>query len=72
MARFLKSLYREAGLPSASSHSGRRTLITSLAERGIDLKAISAIAGHSSVRTTAVYVEDNPKRLSRIMREPLW
>ena len=72
MARFLKSLYREAGLPTASSHSGRRTLITSLAERGIDLKAISAIAGHSSVRMTAVYVEDNPKRLSRIMREPLW
>jgi integrase/recombinase XerD len=72
MARFLKCLYREAGLPTASSHSGRRTLITSLAERGIDLKAISAIAGHSSVSTTAQYVEANPRRLSRILQEPLW
>jgi integrase/recombinase XerD len=72
MARALKSLYREAGLPTASSHSGRRTLITNLAERGIDLKAISAIAGHASVRTTAHYVEANPMRLSRILQEPLW
>jgi integrase/recombinase XerD len=71
MARFLKCLYREAGLPTASSHSGRRTLITSLAERGIDLKAISAIAGHTNVRTTALYVEANPTRLSRILQEPL-
>lgn len=69
MGRFLKQLYREAGLPAASSHSGRRTLITRLAERGVDLKAISAIAGHASVRTTAMYVENNPKRLSRILRD---
>ena len=72
MVRFLKCLYREAGLPTASSHSGRRTLITHLAERGIDLKAISAIAGHTNVRTTALYVEANPSRLARILQEPLW
>jgi integrase/recombinase XerD len=54
MARFLKGLYREAGIAGASSHSGRRTLITRLAERGIDLKAIAEIAGHASIRTTAV------------------
>ena len=34
MARFLKALYAEAGIAGASSHSGRRTLITRLAERG--------------------------------------
>jgi integrase/recombinase XerD len=72
MARFLKALYREAGLPGASSHSGRRTLITRLAERGVDLKAISVIAGHASVRTTAMYVEDNPARLSRILQDVSW
>ena len=69
MARFLKAVYREAGLLNASSHSGRRTLITRLAERGVDLKAIAEIAGHASVRTTAVYVEANPARLSRILQE---
>jgi hypothetical protein len=32
MARFIKALYREAGISGASSHSGRRTLITRLAD----------------------------------------
>jgi integrase/recombinase XerD len=72
MARFLKALYREAGISGASSHSGRRTLITRLAERGIDLKAIAEIAGHASIRTTAVYVEANPRRLARILQDVTW
>jgi len=72
MARFLKALYREAGVSGASSHSGRRTLITRLAERGVDLKAIAEIAGHSSIRTTAVYVEANPRRLARILQDVTW
>ncbi len=69
MARFIKGLYREAGIIGASSHSGRRTLITRLAERGVDLKAIAQIAGHTSIRTTAMYVEANPTRLARILQD---
>ena len=72
MARFLKALYREAGIAGASSHSGRRTLITRLAERGIDLKSIAQIAGHTSIRTTAMYVEANPTRLARILQDVTW
>jgi integrase/recombinase XerD len=72
MARFLKAVYAEAGLAKASSHSGRRTLITRLAERGVDLKAIAEIAGHASIRTTATYVESNPRRLSRILQDVTW
>ncbi len=56
----------------ASSHSGRRTFITGLAERGIDLKAISVLAGHSNIRTTAMYVDNNPLRLARILEEVSW
>ncbi|MGC2122474.1 MAG: tyrosine-type recombinase/integrase, partial [Xanthobacteraceae bacterium] len=72
MARFLKVVYREAGVAGASSHSGRRTLITGLAERGIDLKAIAQIAGHARGRTTAVYVDSKPARLARILKEVSW
>lgn len=72
MARFLTGLYREANIPNATSHSGRRTLITQLAEKGIDLKAISTIAGHSNVRTTAIYIETSPVRLSRILQDVRW
>jgi len=66
-----KALYRDAG-QGASSHSGRRTLITGLAERGIDLKAIALIAGHASIRTTAEYVEANSARLAKILKEVSW
>ena len=69
MVRMLKQLYCEAGLPDASSHTGRRTFITSLAEKGIDLKAIATLAGHTNIRTTALYVEANPQRLSRILSD---
>jgi integrase/recombinase XerD len=72
MARFLKALYAEAGIAGASSHSGRRTLITRLAERGIDLKSIAEIAGHTSIRTTTMYIEANPKRLARILQDVTW
>ena len=51
---------------------GRRTLITGLAERGVDLKAIAEIAGHTSIRTTAMYVEANPRRLARILQDVTW
>jgi integrase/recombinase XerD len=72
MARFLKRLYMEAGIPEGSSHTGRRTFITSLAERGIDLKAIAVLAGHSNIRTTALYVDASPLKLSRILSDVAW
>jgi site-specific recombinase XerD len=43
-----------------------------IAERGIDLKAIAETAGHSSIRTTAVYIESNPRRLARILQDVTW
>ena len=72
MVRFLKRLYMEAGIPEASSHSGRRTIITSLAERGIDLKSIATLAGHSNIRTTALYVDASPLKLARILSDVAW
>ena len=32
-------------------------------------QAIAEIAGHRSIRTTAMYVESNPKRLARILQD---
>jgi len=52
-------LYRRAGLAGASSHSGRRTFITTLANRGVGIRVLQALAGHRDLRTTAVYIEAN-------------
>ncbi|OOZ41323.1 hypothetical protein BOW53_04190 [Solemya pervernicosa gill symbiont] len=59
-------MYRDAGLDGASSHSGRRTFATRLIERGVDIKAVSRLMGHSTISMTAEYVEDNPERLKKI------
>lgn len=67
MVHLLRHLHGLAGIDGGSSHSGRRTMITRLAESGVDLKSIATLAGHSSIRTTAGYVENNPERLSKIM-----
>lgn len=53
----------------ASSHSGRRTFATSLIERGVDIKAVSTLMGHSTVAMTARYVDDNPIRLRKVCEE---
>ena len=66
LQKWFRALYDRAGITSASSHSGRRTFITRLIEQGADIKAVSRLAGHSSIVTTAIYVEDNPDRLKRI------
>ena len=66
LQKWFKSLYDKAGITGASSHSGRRTFITRLIEQGADIKAVSRLAGHSSIVTTAIYVDDNPDRLKRL------
>jgi integrase/recombinase XerD len=67
MVRVFVQLYQDAGISHASSHSGRRTLITALSEAGVDLYSISKIAGHASVATTCLYIANNPNRLRNIL-----
>lgn len=69
MQMLFKRLYRAAGLDHASSHSGRRTFATSLIERGVDIKAVSSLMGHTTVAMTARYVAENPIRLRRVCEE---
>ena len=66
LQKWFRKLYDKTGIKSASSHSGRRTFITRLIEQGADIKAVSNLAGHASITTTASYVYSNPDRLKRI------
>lgn len=72
LQQWFRTLYDKAGIVGASSHSGRRTFITRLIENGVDIKAVSRLAGHSNIVTTAIYVEDNPDRLKRIANLALY
>lgn len=68
MTRVLIDIYKGAGFNDASSHSGRRSLITKLAYKGIDLNSIRQIAGHSNIATTQRYIRDNPHLIADILR----
>jgi len=52
-------LYKNAGIKNASSHSGRKTFLTSLASQGISVFVLAELAGHKSISTTQRYVTVN-------------
>ena len=52
-------LYKKAGISSASSHSGRRTFITNLANKGVGVRVLASLAGHKSINTTMIYIDTN-------------
>ena len=56
-------LYKRAGV-IASSHSGRKTFLTSLASQGVSVFVLRSLAGHKSIATTQRYitVNDDMKR----------
>ena len=58
-AQHFLTLYRRAGIENASSHSGRRTFITQLANKGVTVRVLASLAGHRSIATTQRYIDVN-------------
>jgi integrase/recombinase XerD len=52
-------LYKRANLSGASSHSGRRTFITTLASKGVSVRVLASLAGHANISTTQRYIDVN-------------
>jgi integrase/recombinase XerD len=52
-------MYRKAGIAGASSHSGRRNFITSLAAKGISVRVLASLAGHRDISITKKYIDVN-------------
>jgi len=55
----LQRLYARAGIAGATSHSGRRTWLTALSQRGVSVFVLAEMAGHRSIQTTQCYVSVN-------------
>ena len=56
-------LYKKSGIEGASSHSGRRQFITTLAEKQVNVRVIQALARHRNLNTTMRYIDINDKKL---------
>jgi integrase/recombinase XerD len=51
----------------ASSHSGRRTFLTNLANKGTAIHLLKTLAGHRSIQTTAAYLYSSPAQLRAVI-----
>ena len=60
LCQLFHKIYKEARMTGATSHSGRRTFITKLADKGVGVRVLMALAGHKSIATTQRYIELNP------------
>jgi len=60
LCQLFHKLYKDAHMSGATSHSGRRTFITKLADKGVGVRVLMALAGHKSIATTQRYIELNP------------
>jgi integrase/recombinase XerD len=58
-----RGLYKDAHIENASSHSGRRTFITNLSEKGVSTRVIQELARHSSMVTTQRYIDVSDDKL---------
>lgn len=58
-------LMREAKIDGASSHSMRRSFITSLADKGVSVRVLQELAGHANLQTTARYIAVNDAVMRR-------
>lgn len=59
LCQTLNAIYRQAGLEGATSHSGRRSFITTLASKGVGVRVLASLAGHRSIATTQRYIDVN-------------
>ena len=59
LVMLFRRIYDLAGLADARSHSGRRSFITKLANKGVSVRVVQTLAGHSSMQTTQRYIDVN-------------
>lgn len=59
----IRELGRRSGVPNAHPHRFRRTIITTLLNRGTPLHEVSYFAGHERFDTTAIYSDKNDESI---------
>ncbi|NDB96759.1 MAG: site-specific integrase [Verrucomicrobia bacterium] len=60
LTHIINGIYQQAGIANASSHSGRRSGLTTLADKGVSVRVLMALAGHSQIATTQRYIDLRP------------
>lgn len=67
LTHIINGIYSQAGIANASSHSGRRSRLTTLADKGVSVRVLMALAGHSQIATTQRYIDLGPSVVTAAM-----
>ena len=59
MTQHFHYLYKRVGISGGSSHSGRRTFITTLANKGVSVRLLASLVRHANIATTQRYIDVN-------------
>ena len=59
LVQVMARIYKASGIDQATSHAGRHFFLTSLAEKGVSVHVLAALAGHRNISTTMVYLHAN-------------
>jgi len=65
LTQHFRLMYQEAGISGATSHSGRRSFITNLANKGVGVRVLMSLAGHRNISTTQSYIDVNDEMKRR-------
>lgn len=65
MCQLFLNIYKDAGIDGASSHSGRRSLLTNLAGKGIGVRVLAEIAGHRGLATVQKYIDASDDQIRK-------
>lgn len=67
LGQTLTQIYQASGIEGASSHSGRRSFLTNLANKGTAIHLLKTLAGHRNISTTAAYLYSSPAQLRAVV-----
>ena len=65
MCQLFLAVFADCGLRGATSHTPRRTFITQLANKGVGVRVLAELVGHSSISVTQRYIDVNDAQLAR-------
>ena len=66
----LKKYTKQAGIErNITPHMFRHSFATYLIEEGVDVSCVQQILGHSSIKTTQIYIHVAAKKQAEILRE---
>ena len=63
--QLLRRIFERSGFAGATSHSGRRSFLTNLSEKGVSIRILAALAGHSNLQVTMRYIDAGDDMLKK-------